>query len=124
MDRSWLCCFSGALLCKRIVLQQSGRYSSLCSPHPQESNVMKRALLFSLLICGFASAQPRDDSQPATSNVRGASYPRVHPDLRVTFRLKAADAKKVQLQPGGADNGLGKGPYDLQRGDDGVWTVT
>jgi enterochelin esterase-like enzyme len=85
---------------------------------------MKRALLFSVLVCGFASAQPRDDFQPATSNVRGAQYPRIHPDLRVTFRLKAPDAKKVQLQPGGADNGLGKGPYDLQRGDDGVWTVT
>ena len=47
-----------------------------------------------------AFAQAADDSLPATSNVRGAQYPRVHSDLRVTFRLKAADARKVQLHPG------------------------
>jgi enterochelin esterase-like enzyme len=65
-----------------------------------------------------------DDSRPATSNVLGARYPRIHADLRVTFQLKATDARKVQLQPGGADNGLGKGPYDMVRGDGGAWTVT
>jgi enterochelin esterase-like enzyme len=42
----------------------------------------------------------------------------------VTFRLKAADAKKVQLQPGGGDNGLGKKAFDMERGGDGHWTVT
>jgi enterochelin esterase-like enzyme len=28
------------------------------------------------------------------------------------------------LQPGGADNGLGKGPIDMTKGADGVWAVT
>jgi enterochelin esterase family protein len=42
----------------------------------------------------------------------------------VSFRLKAPDAKTVKVQPGGADNGLGKGPYDMARGPDGVWAVT
>jgi enterochelin esterase family protein len=28
------------------------------------------------------------------------------------------------VQPGGGDNGLGKGPFDMQRSDDGNWTVT
>jgi enterochelin esterase-like enzyme len=84
---------------------------------------MKPFLALLVLACGLTRAQA-DDSKPAASNVPRAEYPRVHPDGRVTFRLKAPDAKKVQVQPGGADNGLGKGPYDMERGDDGTWTVT
>ena len=57
-----------------------------------------------------------DGSAPASSNVPGAEYPKVHPDLRVSFRLKAADAQKVRLR-------LGK-DYDLTRDQDGVWGVT
>jgi enterochelin esterase family protein len=75
-------------------------------------------LLFSFLL--FQAA----DSQPAPTNVRGAQYPRIHSDNRVTFRYKAPEAKKVQLQPGGADNGLGKGPFDMTREADGSWIVT
>ena len=67
---------------------------------------------------------PADDSKPAASNVLNAQYPRVHADGRVTFRLTAPDAQKVQLQPGGADNGLGKGPIDMTRDEKGVWSVT
>ena len=73
-------------------------------------------LSISLLICAPCPAQS-GDSRPAASNVRGAEYPRVHADLRVTFRMKAPEAKKVQLQPGGDDNGLGKGPIDMTRAD-------
>ena len=43
------------------------------------------------------SPSPPADSVPATSNVRGAEYPRVLPDLRVVFRIKAPDAKKVEF---------------------------
>jgi hypothetical protein len=53
--------------------------------------------------------------------VGNTEYPKIAPDLRVTFRLKAPEAKKVQLR-GGA--GLVKDSLDLARGDDGVWTVT
>jgi enterochelin esterase family protein len=84
---------------------------------------MQRTTFLSLLICTLCWAQP-DDSRPATSNVRGAEYPRVHADLRVTFRIKAPDARTVQLQPGGDDNGLGKGPIDMTRAGDGTWSVT
>jgi len=42
----------------------------------------------------------------------------------VTFRLDAPDAQKVQILPGGMDNGLGKGPFDMTRDEEGVWTVT
>jgi len=65
-----------------------------------------------------------DTSRPASTNVRGAQYPRVHPDGRVTFAVKAPEALKVQVQPGGADNGLGAGPCDMMRDAEGTWSVT
>jgi enterochelin esterase-like enzyme len=85
---------------------------------------MRSILAFSFLTCGFSLAMAADESQPATSNVRGAQFPRIHSDLRVTFQLKAPSAQKVQVQPGGNDNGLGKGPFDMVKGDDGTWTLT
>ena len=57
-----------------------------------------------------------DDSQPAASNIAGQSYPRIHADLRATFRLKAPEAQKVRVH---VDK-----DYDLQRDDQGVWSVT
>jgi len=84
---------------------------------------MRSLLALSLLACGLGGARA-EDAQPAMSNVPGAEYPRIHPDRRVTFRLKAPEAKSVKVQPGGADNGLGKGPYEMERSDDGTWTVT
>jgi enterochelin esterase-like enzyme len=85
-----------------------------------------RSILLSMLACGLGWAQGVDDSRPAPTNVRGAEYPRVHADYRVTFRLKAPEARNVQLAPGAGavENGLGKGPYDMVRGEDGVWSVT
>ena len=61
---------------------------------------------------------------PASSNVRGAEYPRIHTDLRVTFRLEAPSAQSIQVQPGGDANGLGAGPFEMQRDAAGVWRVT
>jgi enterochelin esterase-like enzyme len=90
--------------------------------------VLHRILTLWLLVCGPGCAQTApaaDDSKPASSNVPGAAWPRVHADLRVTFRVSAPNARKVQLQPGGGDNGLGKGPMDMVREDEkGFWTVT
>ncbi|HEY7499485.1 MAG TPA: alpha/beta hydrolase-fold protein [Vicinamibacterales bacterium] len=89
---------------------------------------MKRTFLYiaAAVLSGAAAsfAQPADDSRPASSNVLNAQYPRVHADGRVSFRFTAAAAQKVQLQPGGADNGLGKGPIDMVKDEKGVWTVT
>jgi len=87
---------------------------------------MRRILLMvsMVVMSGVAWAQAADDSKPAISNLPGAEYPRVHSDLRVTFRISAPNAQKVQVIPGGNDNGLGKGPFDMQRDDKGVWTVT
>ena len=78
-----------------------------------------------LLLLGLSHASVlADDAKPASSNVPRAEYPKVHADGRVTFRLKAADAKAVRLQPGGSDNGLGGKAVDLTRGEDGHWSVT
>jgi enterochelin esterase-like enzyme len=69
-----------------------------------------------------AEEQARDDGQPATTNVGNSGYPRVHADSRVTFRLRAPEAQKVQVF---TNYGLGPdGPWDMQRGGDGVWSLT
>src|SRR5260370_10068502 len=67
------------------------------------------------------------DLKPAASNVRGAQYPRVHSDGRVTFWVSAPTAQKVRLETppaGSAANGLGTGSFDMVRDKDGFWTVT
>jgi enterochelin esterase-like enzyme len=79
------------------------------------------------LLSAVALGQVPPDSRPAASNVRNAEYPRVSADGRVTFRVVATTAQKVQVQPGpagGVDSGLGKGPYDMARDPEGAWTVT
>jgi enterochelin esterase-like enzyme len=89
--------------------------------------MIQRAMLLclSISLSIFAPCPAQSgDSRPAASNIRGAQYPRVYADLRVEFRIKAPEARKVQLQPGGDDNGLGKGPIDMARADDGTWSVT
>ncbi len=85
---------------------------------------MRPLSIIALLACSWCAAQTPDDSLPATSNIMGAQFPRVHADSRVTFRVTAPTAQKVQVQPGGADNGLGAGPYEMTRDEKGVWTVT
>ncbi len=85
---------------------------------------MKNLLAITLCIACSPSLIVAAEPQPASSNVRGASYPRVHDDLRVTFQLPAPQAKQVQLQPGGDDNGLGKGPLEMQRDANGTWSIT
>ncbi|HLW66212.1 MAG TPA: alpha/beta hydrolase-fold protein [Gemmataceae bacterium] len=69
-----------------------------------------------------APEKTADESKPASTNVGNAPYPRIYPDLRLTFQLKAPDAKKVQVN---GNFGLGTGgPWQMERGDGGVWTVT
>lgn len=77
-----------------------------------------------LALLAAATSSAGDGFRPADTNVPGAEYPRVHPDGRVTFRLRAPEARQVQLQPGGNDNGLGPGPQPARRAADGTWTIT
>lgn len=60
--------------------------------------------------------QESGNATPAATNVDGAGFPKILPDLSVRFRINAPDAKKVQID-------LGK-KYDMVRSDDGFWTVT
>ena len=77
-----------------------------------------------------AWAQGADDSKPASTNVRTAQYPRVHADGKVTFRIKAPDAHKVQIHPVLNNyaylghNGLGQDMIDLTKDADGFWSAT
>ena len=79
-----------------------------------------RNFLLTLMIVAQASlfclGQENTASTPATSNVAGAEYPKIQTDLSVIFRVKAPDAKKVQID-------LGK-LYDMTKDDQGVWSVT
>ena len=59
-----------------------------------------RTAVWMTLACGMCWGQPAGDSKPAGSNVPGAEYPRIHSDLRVTFQLKAPEARRVQLRLG------------------------
>lgn len=52
----------------------------------------------------------------ASTNVRSAKYPRVSADSRATFRIKAPDVQKMQLD-------LGK-KYDMVKDSEGFWEVT
>ncbi len=82
-------------------------------------NSMCLAGLLPLLVAA-APDQPQPpkpaDAVPAPSNIGGAQHPRIDADLRITFRIKAPDAQKVEF------HFLGGKSYPAQKGDDGVWT--
>jgi enterochelin esterase-like enzyme len=78
--------------------------------------------LFAGLLCLFLAQLDSTqvpapaDGIPAPTNVLSAEYPRIHDDLRVTFRIKAAEAQKVEFQLGNR--------IAAQKGKDGFWTAT
>src|SRR5512140_3454894 len=71
-----------------------------------------RLAVFASALCWGQS----DDCRPSTLNIPGAPYPCVHADRRVTFRVAAPDAQKVQVRLGVA--------HDMTRGQDNLWMVT
>jgi enterochelin esterase-like enzyme len=75
-----------------------------------------RLFILPLLACGLCQAQATDECKPSSLNIPGALYPCVRPDRRVTFRVAAPDAQKVQVRLGGA--------HDMAKGADGLWMVT
>ena len=80
---------------------------------------IRMAMLSGLLLALLTSityAQTDVSSVPASSNITGANYPRILPDNRVIFQLRAPDAKQVQIDLGRL--------YDMERDDTGTWTVT
>jgi enterochelin esterase family protein len=75
-----------------------------------------------LLLAAFALATAcfAQDAIPLSSNVQGAPYPQMTQDHRVTFRLRAADATKVQVRVEMPKSVT----LDLKKGDNGYWLAT
>lgn len=75
-----------------------------------------------LWLVGLLLAAPQDtkppEGTPASTNIRGAEYPRILDDLRVVFRIKASDAQKVEF--GFFDNTR----YAATKDEEGFWTAT
>jgi enterochelin esterase-like enzyme len=69
-----------------------------------------------VLLGGTLCFGQANECKPSSLNIPGAPFPCVYPDHRVSFRVEAPDAKKVQVRLGGA--------HDMTRGSDGLWTVT
>ncbi len=59
-----------------------------------------KTLFLSLLAVALCTGQVVNEGKPASSNIMGAEYAKVRGDLSITFRLKAPDAKKVQVDLG------------------------
>jgi hypothetical protein len=77
-----------------------------------------RFLAIILLVCtsSLCNEQQPNDSKPDSTIVRGAEYSGIHGDLSATFRIKAPEAKKVELQHDKR--------YWMVKGADSFWTVT
>jgi enterochelin esterase-like enzyme len=79
--------------------------------------MIRYSVLLLSLACGLVVAQPADNSKPASTNVLNAQYPRIHPDLRATFQLKAGGAQSAQVL-------IGHGKYEMKKAEDGLWYAT
>lgn len=90
---------------------------------------MPRSLLFALaalsLIPQTSLAQNAAPNPSAPARPLIVTSPEVSADGKVTFRLKAADAKSVTLSSGSLLNAVGqKGPTQMVKDEAGVWSVT
>ncbi len=81
-----------------------------------------RPLIFAALLpfCASTSAfaqsdQMADDARPASSNVPGAQFPKLDPERRATFRIRAPDAKTMSLSLPDSH---------ATKGEDGNWDIT
>lgn len=84
-------------------------------------NSKRFAALLTLFLAGAfsrASVAVQEDSVPAPTNNRGAEYPRIDSENRVTFRIRAPEAREVIF--GFFDDQR----YPAEKGEDGFWTAT
>jgi enterochelin esterase-like enzyme len=77
------------------------------------------ALLGILFVAAAAVAQTADESKPSTTNLMNSEYPRVYPDGRTAFRLKAPNASKVEVA-----GAIVAAPVAMTKGADGIWSAT
>jgi enterochelin esterase-like enzyme len=72
-----------------------------------------------------SASAPAIPAHPSPYNLSGVQYPRIEEDSRVTFHFNAPGAQKVQVAlVTSGSNSLNPLPYDMIKGDDGVWTYT
>jgi len=74
--------------------------------------------MLTALICTVSFAQSNDfpaGTEPASTNIVGADYPRIDSLGQVLFRIKAPDATSISVSLGN---------MALVKGDDGFWTGT
>jgi enterochelin esterase-like enzyme len=83
---------------------------------------MKKIILFILFLCvlnTISIAQIDDllkNSVPASTNVQNAQFPRITPDLRVIYKIKAPEGAKIQFD-------IANKKYDMERDKEGFLTV-
>ncbi|MCU4165779.1 alpha/beta hydrolase-fold protein [Carboxylicivirga caseinilyticus] len=56
------------------------------------------------------------EEKRAETNIRSSQYPKILSDGRAIFKLKAPDAKKIQID-------IGK-KYDMLKDENGIWSIT
>ncbi|MGO9085667.1 MAG: esterase [Candidatus Sulfotelmatobacter sp.] len=71
-----------------------------------------------LVLANLVAAQQPKPAAPPPQMPPWLVTPEVHPDNSVTFRFRAPNAQEVKLAREGTE------PLSMQKGDDGVWTVT
>jgi len=79
---------------------------------------MKIVLLLAALLAGVSSALATEPPPgvPLSTNVPGAAYPRLLPDNRVVFRVKASQAQSVKFRTDKT--------YTATKDPEGFWTAT
>jgi enterochelin esterase family protein len=83
---------------------------------PKSFLIMTLLVVLQTLLNSYSFAQSEDQSVPAATNISGANYPRVLPDNRVIFQVRAPNAKQVQIDLGRL--------YDMERDEAGTWRIT
>jgi len=78
------------------------------------------SLFFLIFFTRLTNAQTTDGFIPAASNLTGSEYPRISADLKVSLRLKAPEATKVQVA--GALS-TASAPIDMTKDPDGNWNI-
>ncbi|NLT65020.1 MAG: esterase [Acidobacteria bacterium] len=105
-----------------LVLSTVAPCSAQAKRVSAESKSARQEMILAPL--GSASA-PAVPAHPSPYNLSGVQYPRIEEDSRVTFQFKAPTAQKVQVAlVTSGSNSLNPLPYDMVKGDDGVWTYT
>ena len=78
-----------------------------------------RSMFTMLMACCAVSLSAQSlPGEPASTNINRNGYPRLLPDQRVMFSIKAPEAKQVEVHVGIGNE------FKMQKDEKGVWSVT